>query len=267
MKIVTVVQARRGSTRLPDKVLLPLLGKPLLLRMLERVLAARSIGTLVVATTTDAADDVIEQLCQKEGLPCFRGHSTDLLDRHYQAALPYAPDAVIKIPSDCPLIDPDVIEKVIQYFIGHQSEFDFVSNLHPASYPDGNDVEIMHTSALYEAWQKADKPLEREHTTPYLWERPEQYRIGSVLWETGLDYSMSHRFTIDYQADYDFIKTVYEELYPAKPRFGLDDILRLLTEKPHIYDINANFAGVNWYRHHLDELKTVSKIHTKVERK
>jgi spore coat polysaccharide biosynthesis protein SpsF len=114
------------------------------------------------------------------------------------------------------------------------------------------------------AWREAEKPFEREHTTPFFWEQRERFRIGSVVWETGLDYSMSHRFTIDYKEDYDFIKRVYDELYSeSNLNFSLNDILNLLEQKPEIYNINAKFAGVNWYRNHIGELKTVSQKETK----
>lgn len=263
MKIVTIIQARRGSSRLPGKVLMPLAGKTLLERMVERVMMANNAGTVIVATTEESSDDAIAEICSQNQWNCYRGSTNDLLARHYFAAQPFNPDAVIKIPSDCPLIDPKVIEKVIDFYLENHTHYDFVSNLHPATYPDGNDVEIMSWKSITEAFEKADKTLEREHTTPYIWERPEQFRLGNVTWETGLDYSMSHRFTIDYQADYDFIARVYDELYTQNPAFGLNDILQLLEEKPEIYQINHQYAGVNWYRNHLDELKTVSATQTK----
>ncbi|HVU98577.1 MAG TPA: glycosyltransferase family protein [Puia sp.] len=261
--IITIIQTRRGSSRLPDKVLMPLQGKPLFVRQAERVKAARLCGRVIVATTTDAGDDPIGEVCRKEGLDCFRGDAQDLLDRHYQAALLYPARAVIKIPSDCPLIDPAVIDTVISFYLDHPGEYDFVSNLHPATWPDGNDVEIMTFSALGRAWREANRPLEREHTTPYFWERPDEFRIGNVVMEGGVDYSMSHRFTIDYAEDYAFIRAVYDELYPSNPFFGVADILALLERRPDIYAINSGYAGVNWYRHHLDELKTVSAEQTK----
>jgi spore coat polysaccharide biosynthesis protein SpsF len=260
-KIVTVIQARSGSTRLPGKVMMDILDRPLLIRMVERVQRATLAGTIVIATTTESSDDVIEELCKKESLLCYRGDREDLLDRHYQAGKLYGADAVVKIPSDCPLIDPAVIDKVLQYYLDNQ--FDFVSNMHPASYPDGNDVEIMSMAAMEKAWQNATLKMEREHTTPYIWEHPELFTIGNVAWETGLDYSMSHRLTIDYPEDFTFIKTVYEHLYPANPAFGLSDILHLTRENPEIYEINSKYAGVNWYRNHLDELKTITSDKTK----
>jgi spore coat polysaccharide biosynthesis protein SpsF len=261
--IITIIQTRRGSSRLPDKVLMPLQGKPLFVRQAERVLASRLVGRVIVATTTDESDDPIEAVCRQEGLECFRGDPLDLLDRHYQAALCYEAGVVIKIPSDCPLIDPAIIDRVIGFYLSHASEYDFISNLHPATWPDGNDVEIMRFDALEQAWKEAVRPLEREHTTPFIWERPERFRVGNITMEGGLDYSMKHRFTIDYAEDYAFIKAVYDELYPVNPLFGVQDILDLLERRPDIYTINAEFAGVNWYRHHLNELKTVGAEQTK----
>lgn len=232
--------------------------------MFERVAASKMCGTIVIATTTDKSDDVVENLCNKFNMICYRGHPTDLLDRHYQAAKLFSADAVVKIPSDCPLIDPNIIDKVLNYYMENLNYFDYVSNLHPPTYPDGNDVEIMSFKALSDAWENASRELEREHTTPYFWENPDKFRIGNVIWETGLDYSMSHRFTIDYEKDYNFIKQVYDELYSVNPIFTLNDILDLLDRKPEIKKINEEYCGVNWYRNHLDELKTITPDQTKI---
>ena len=255
--VVTVVQARTGSTRLPNKVLRPLAGAPLLARMVERVRAAAHAGVVVVATTTAPSDDPIAALCRTEGFLCFRGDPLDLLDRHYRAGLAHGATAVVKIPSDCPLIDPAIIDRVLGFYLDHAAGFDFVSNLHPASYPDGNDVEVMTLEALATAWREATRPLEREHTTPYLWENSDRFRLGNVLWETGRDYSKSHRWTIDYEEDYQFIRAVYDALYPVNPRFGLGDILAYVAGHPDVAALNSAYAGQYWYRHHPGELKTI----------
>ncbi len=262
--IVCVIQARTESTRLPNKILLPLAGKPLLIRMTERVTRSSLIDEVIIATTTDTSDDIIADLCKENNFNCYRGSMDDLLKRHYNAAEEYKADVLVKIPSDCPLIDPAIIDKVIQYYKDNSAKFDYVSNLHPATYPDGNDVEVVRMKVLKEALENAVLPMEREHTTPYIWERPEEYRIGNVEWETGLDYSMSHRWTIDYPQDHDFIKKIYDFLYNKNPFFGINDILELLKKEPSIQEINSEFAGVNWYRNHLNELKTVSKEQTKI---
>ena len=264
LTIATVIQSRMGSTRLPGKVMMPLAGKPLLYRMYERVATSEFSGIIVVAATKEETDIPIIQLCKENNINYYLGHSTDLLDRHYQAAKIFNADVVVKIPSDCPLIDPNIIDKVIKYYIDNKHNFDFVSNLHPPSFPDGNDVEVMTMKALEDAIQNARIPLEREHTSPYFWENPDKFRIGNVTWETGLDFSMTHRFTIDYKEDYDFIKAVYDELYSESKIFTLDDILNLLNSKPEIKKINEKYTGVNWYRKHLNELKTIDPGQTKI---
>jgi spore coat polysaccharide biosynthesis protein SpsF len=265
MSTLVVIQARTGSTRLPGKVRLPLAGKTLLERMIERVTAATSSFQVVVATTTDPVDDAVAELAAAASVGCFRGHPTDLIDRHYHAAIAAGPgvDTVVKIPSDCPLIDPQVIDRVLAAHFA-SGENDFTSNLHPATYPDGQDVEVMTMDALATAHREAVRPLEREHTTPFLWERPDRFRLGNVTWETGQDLSMTHRLTVDYPADYDLVRALFDALHTAeRPVFSLADILRLLEDRPDIFAINQRYAGVNWYRHHLDELRTVGADQTK----
>ncbi len=265
MKKLIIIQARLGSSRLPKKVMMPLKGSPLLLRMIQRVTAVEIECDLLVATTTNPEDDVIRDLCKKFNIPCYSGHPADLLDRHYQAALHEKADVVIKIPSDCPLIDPQVIDKVVGYYEDHMNDYDFVSNLHPATYPDGNDVEVIPFPILEIAWREAVRPLEREHTTPFIWEHPERFRIGNVQWEAGKNFSMSHRWTIDYPEDYIFIKKVYDYLCrPESSIFSLYDILDLLKKEPMLPFLNSKYAGVNWYRNHLSELKTVTAKETKI---
>ncbi len=266
------IQARLTSTRLPGKVLLDLAGAPLIVRMVERVARMKTPARIVVATTTDRADDTLVTVCQSAGIDVFRGHPSDLLDRHLEAARHYRAEIVAKVPSDCPLIDPFVIDAVLARFARNDS--DYTSNLHPASFPDGNDAEVMTVETLETAWREAQMDFEREHTTPYIWERPERFRLSNVLWEERddghpapghptRDYSMSHRFTIDYPEDYEFIRRVYEALYPADPGFGLYDILDLLERRPDLMALNAKYAGVNWYRHHLDFLRTVGPAETR----
>lgn len=266
MKIVVVIQARTGSTRLPGKVLMPLAGEPLLARMVQRVRSASTPSEILVATTTSIDDDPIRELCTARGIRCYSGHPDDLLDRHYRAGLETAADAVVKIPSDCPLIDPAVIDQVIGSFLEHPGQFDYVSNLHPPTWPDGQDVEVITMEALEIAHREASRSMEREHTTPFLWERPDRFRIGNSIWKSGLNYSMSHRWTIDYPEDYAFLAAIYNALYSAAyPVFGIDDVLALLENRPDIAGINAHHAGINWYRHHLDELHTITPAMTRYE--
>src|SRR6185503_19618615 len=162
MPIAVVIQDRTGSSRLPGKILLPLAGAPLLQRMVERVRATKTAFEPVVATTIDPADDPVVELCRRIDVRWVRGHPTDLLDRHLAAARELAAEVVVKIPSDCPLIDPAAIDRVLGAFLDDPGRFDFASNLHPPSWPDGNDVEVMTRDALEIAGRESTKPHERE---------------------------------------------------------------------------------------------------------
>jgi len=236
--IVTVIQARTGSSRLPGKVLLPLGGATVLERMLERVTRARRTGVVIVATTTARQDNQIEAAAHRAGVPCFRGHPEDLLDRHFQVARRLGAAHVVKIPSDCPLIDPAIIDRVIGAYMDDLGTYDYVSNLHPPTYPDGNDVEIMSFDALAIAWRAAGQSSEREHTTPFLWNRPGAFRVKNVCWESGKDLSQTHRVVLDYAEDYDVIRNVFDALYPDNPLFSLDEIVAYLDANPHIRGLN-----------------------------
>jgi spore coat polysaccharide biosynthesis protein SpsF len=230
--------------------------------MVSRVRRARLVGTVVVATTTDPADDQIADLAARGGVMSYRGHATDLLDRHYQAARLLGAEHVVKIPSDCPLIDPAVIDRVLARHLAARGALDYTSNLHPPTYPDGNDVEVCSWGALARAWREALRPLDREHTTPFLWDPPERFRTANVTWETGRDLSRSHRVVLDYPQDYWVIHRIYSALCEANPAFTVADVVTYLDAHPQVAALNAHYRGVNWYRHHLDELTAVSGADT-----
>jgi len=253
-EIVTVIQARTGSSRLPGKVLLPLQDATILGRMLERVKASRLAGTVVVATTTDPADEEIVAIAGRARVTCYQGHPTDLLDRHYAVARIFGARHVVKIPSDCPLIDPAVIDRVLAYYLAHAHALDYASNLHPATYPDGFDVEVMNVDTLATAWEEAEKPFEREHTTPFIWNQPERFRIGNVVWETGEHCALSHRVVLDYIEDYEVIRRVDEALSGIRPRYTVRDVRRYLDLHPEVVALNERHRGVAWYQNHLEDL-------------
>jgi spore coat polysaccharide biosynthesis protein SpsF len=216
----------------------------------------------VVATTTDPADQAITEVCRRARVDYLCGHPTDLLHRHYQVAMAFGARHIVKIPSDCPLIDPAVIDTVLGAYLAARGAFDYASNLHPESYPDGNDVEILSLDALETAWREARQPHEREHTTPYIWDQPEQFRVLNLT-RPGRDLSRVHRVVLDYPEDLELIRAVFAALYPAAPDFGLDAIVAFLDANPAVATLNARYRGVNWYRHHLDALRTVGAEHTR----
>lgn len=257
MKAVIVVQARIASTRLPGKVLLPAAGRPLLEWMLARVRASRHAQHVVVATTRSPIDDPLVALCARLGIEAYRGHPEDCLDRHYQVGVAAGADTVVKIPSDCPLIDPTIIDRVLDSYAGARGAYDYVSNLHPGSWPDGNDVEVMSMHALTAAWLEAKDAFDREHTTPFIWSRPERFRPFNVHWQTGLDHSHTHRWVVDWPEDYALVREVIETLasrdttdLTSAAQFDLHAILGLMAERPELAELNARHRGYSHWAAH-----------------
>jgi len=231
--VIAILQARLGSKRLPGKVLLPLHGAPMLQRQIERILSSRKIDRLVLATSTAEADDALVKLACELSLECFRGSLDDVLDRFYQAALPHHPKHIVRLTGDCPLVDPEIIDAVVQKHLDDGN--DYTSNGLPPTFPDGLDVEVMKFTALEIAWQRAKKKSEREHVTLFLYSHPEEFRLGNV--RSTVDHS-SMRWTVDMKEDYQFVSAVYEELYDRNPRFRYNDILALLKSRPELSAVN-----------------------------
>jgi len=243
--IVAIVQARTTSERLPGKVLMNILGKPVLWHVIKRLKWSKLIEKIVVATTSNETDIPIIRLCQKIGVDVFAGSKEDVLDRYYKAAKHYRAKVVVRITADCPLIDPKVVDRVIKYYLENKGKFDYVSNNHPATFPDGLDTEVFSFEALEKAWKNAKKQYEREHVTPYIWDQPEKFRIGNV--ENDEDLSIEERWTLDYEEDFEFIKAVFENLYKKGEIFCMEAVLQLLKEKPELKGINKKYRGLSRY--------------------
>ena len=236
MKVLAILQARVSSSRLPGKVLMPVLGQPMLFRQIERVNRCKELEQLVVATSVDLSDDPLASECAARGIACSRGSLNDVLDRFIHSALPYQPETIVRLTGDCPLADPALIDEVIRYF--HTGDYDYVSNCMPPTFPDGLDVEVMRFACLEQANREAVLPSEREHVTPYLHAHPERLRLGNYI--SPVDRS-GLRWTVDEPEDFEFVRFVYEKLYPMKPDFTTDDILNLLERYPDLRSINSMF--------------------------
>jgi len=234
MKIITIIQARMGSTRLPGKVMLDLCGKTVLARVVERVRRSRLAGEVVVATTTQPADDRVVGECVRLEATFFRGSESDVLDRYYLAAKQSGADAIVRICSDCALIDPEIIDRTIQSFLDEQA--DYASNALDRTYPRGLDTEIMSWEALERCWREARAFYQRSHVTPYIYENPDQFRIVRVRGEE--DYS-GYRWTLDTAEDLAFIRAVYARM-EDKDWFSWRDVLRLLEQEPELMELNQH---------------------------
>ncbi|MBI2358467.1 MAG: glycosyltransferase family protein [Deltaproteobacteria bacterium] len=237
--VCAIIQARIGSSRLPGKVLRRIDGKPLLGLMLERSAFARGLDQVIVATTDATADNAIARLCDDLGVSCFRGSENDVLDRYYAAATEFCAEAVVRLTSDCPLIDPAVIDHVVAEF--NKGGFDYVSNTAPlpSTWPDGMDVEVFSFEALRSAWRQAVKPSDREHVTFYLWKNPTRFRVHRVDCERDLS---EYRLTVDYQQDFELVEAVFRALYPSNPAFTIDDITAYLDDNPNVKRLNEGIV-------------------------
>jgi spore coat polysaccharide biosynthesis protein SpsF len=234
--ILTILQARVSSKRLPAKVLKPILQRPMLELQIERVLRSRRIDHLIIATSTDSTDDEIEALCRGIYAVCFRGSLQDVLDRYYQATRVWKPEHIVRITGDCPLIDPAVIDEVISFYLS--GGYDYVSNTLEPTFPEGLDVEIFRCYALEEAWKEARLPSQREHVTPFIYQRPDRYRIGQYKNPEDLSHL---RWTVDEPEDFDLASKIYEALYPENPDFRMAEVVEWLRRNPQWSAINRKF--------------------------
>ncbi len=240
--MLAILQARCSSNRLPGKVLKPLLGEPMIARQIERLRRSRRISRLLVATSTETSDDPLATLCGDLNVGCFRGSLDDVLDRFYQAAKTFPTEHLVRLTGDCPLADPELIDKTVDFHIS--GNYDYTSNALQPTFPDGLDVEVFRFSCLEEAWLEAQLPSEREHVTPFLYHRPERYRIGSYRQDTDLS---GLRWTVDGAQDFRLIEAIYTALYPTRPAFTTADIIALLARRPELANINADLTRNQGY--------------------
>lgn len=237
MKVAAIIQARMGSTRLPGKVLKKVLGKTLLEYQIERVKRAKTIDEIIIATTTKESDDPIVQLCQQLSIPYYRGSEADVLSRYYETATKFGVDVVVRLTSDCPIVDPNVIDKVVEHYLENKDRYDYVSNTLARTYPRGMDTEVMSYEVLKRAHEEAKELVYREHVTAYIYHHPDQFRLCNV--SNGEDESR-HRWTVDTEEDFELIEKIISKIYPEKTHFNMDDVLKLIDENPTWIDINSH---------------------------
>jgi len=243
--ILGIIQARMNSKRLPGKVLKEINGKPLLSYLYERVASSKLIDKVAIATSSDKSSLPIVKFAERHKIDVFAGSENDLTDRLYMTVKTFGGDTVVRITGDCPLVDPEVIDKIVRFYLDNEDKYDFVSNTVKPTYPDGLDAEVFPFSTIEKAYCEIKDPFWREWVTSYILEHPETYRIGNV--ENDRDLS-NLRWTVDYKEDFDFAASVFRELYPKKKRFLMKDILQLLEREPHLREINkVHGRNINYY--------------------
>ena len=241
MKVVIINQARMTSTRLPTKVMKPVLGKSLLEYQIERLRRVNLANQIVVATTINDTDQPIIDLCDRLSISCYCGSEEDVLARYHGAAIAHQADVVVRVTSDCPAIDPQVIDQVIQFYLDSYPRYDYVSNCLTRTYPRGMDTEVFAFKALNEAFYQATAQGDREHVTPFIHRQIARYELGQVSY---LQNYSNHRWTVDTPEDFELIKRIFEALYPMKPEFSLEDCLELLSQNPEWMTINQHIEQV-----------------------
>lgn len=249
-EFVAIVQARRGSSRFPDKVIKNIASRPMLFHVLKRVQNAESISKVVMATTTAPRDRILAKIAKAAGAETYFGSAGDVLDRYYQAARKFKAKNIVRITADCPVIDPSIIDYVIGKF--NSARCDYASNA--KTYPEGLGAEVFTFEALERAWNEARLMSEREHVTPYIWKNPDLFRLIEIKDKS----NSSHlRLTVDYKVDLDLVSKLYRFLFGENPYFGYRDILSLLERHPRLSRINKGIPRLEGYNKSLKKDKAI----------
>jgi spore coat polysaccharide biosynthesis protein SpsF (cytidylyltransferase family) len=238
-RVLAVVQARLGSTRLPGKALADIAGRPMLAHVVERAAAIPGVDEVVGATTTSPDDDAIATFVRERGIACVRGSVEDVLDRFRTALRAHPADAIARLTGDCPLLDPDGSGRVVAAYRARPHALDYVSNVHPPSYPDGLDTEVVSAAVLEIAWREARLGSDREHVTPYVWRRPDRFRIENVAGDHDLS---ALRWTVDDPRDLEFVRAIHAALPTRRGIIGMREVLELLRARPELASINAGIG-------------------------
>lgn len=236
-RIIASIEARMSSTRLPGKVMKPLLGHPVLYRMIERLKMSEHIEDIIIATTRSAADDVIEQFASQNGFHFFRGSEDDVLSRVVEAHRSMKTDIVVEACGDCPLIDPNVVDQMIERYLN--GEGDIVTNSASRTFPYGLDAQVFAWDTLEEVSRLTKEPYDREHVSAYIYNHPEKYRVCSHECAESLRHP-EWRLALDYPEDFELITCVFEKLYPSNPAFTIHDVVGLLGREPSLLEINSH---------------------------
>lgn len=237
MKVIATVEARMASTRLPGKTMKPLLGKPVLHRVIERIRRAGRVEDVVVATTVNPADEVIVDYCRREGIPHHRGSEEDVLGRVIETAQRRGGDVIVQLGADCPFYDPALIDQLVEIYLG--GGWDYVANDMTLTFPEGVDAHVVARRTLEEVAAKTSRPQDRDDVPRYIWEHPAEYRIFNLQAPAAL-HAPHVRLTLDYPEDFELTEAIYAALYPRNPDFSTLDVLRLLEERPALANINAH---------------------------
>jgi spore coat polysaccharide biosynthesis protein SpsF len=250
MTVSAIIQARMNSKRLPGKIMMKIKNKPILEILINRINHCKTLDKIIVATTEEKSDDEIVEFCKKKNINCVRGSEKDVLSRYLLAAKDT--DVIVRITSDNPLIDPDIVDQGVKIYL--ENKFDFVSNYvpPPRTFPDGMAIEIFSHDLLKEINQKAKKPSEREHVTFFIWKQPQKFKLYRFEHDEDLS---KYRFTLDYPEDFQVIEAILNDLYEKNPNFRLQDIINWLNKNPEIKNLNMHIKSNQGWNESLEQDK------------
>jgi len=252
LKVVGIVQARMGSSRLPGKVMKPIVGVPMLGRVMERLSRCTMLGEIVIAIPDHPRDRVICDFAKKKGYLWGIGPEEDVLGRYYKVAKQRKADAVVRLTADCPLIDPKIVDRVVARHLSLKKRIDMTSNVLKRTFPRGMGAEVLSMDCLERLQEETKDPLYREHVTNYIHDFPEKFRTESI--KNFSDYSHL-RLCVDTDADLKLVRRIYHALYASNPNFGVEEIYKLFERESELHEINASVRQANIFRRKIESLK------------
>jgi spore coat polysaccharide biosynthesis protein SpsF len=262
MKFLLLFQIYPSLESLDNMAYLPVCGKPLSLLQFERMQRAKLVGDYAITISSGTPEKKLPEIFEGYNIHIAKNFEISNLTRNTKLAVEKKADAVILITNESPLLDPEIIDTAIEFYIANFGNFDYISNMHPESYPQGNSVEIIDTFALIDAMRLAKYDYEKRYTTPYIWDNPDKWRIGNFSAEQ--NYSKKYRYSLNYKKDFEVVKNIYEHFSAKTLDFSYKDIISYLNQTPEIYALNDEYKGSNWYNKYFRQLKTISSSDTRL---
>jgi spore coat polysaccharide biosynthesis protein SpsF (cytidylyltransferase family) len=252
-KITCVIQARTDSKRLANKVLKEIEGTPMICHIINRIKRARNVEQIILATTDNDSDKILLDIAEKFKIIGFAGNADDVLERFFDVATSFSADPVVRITGDCPLVDPELLDSMIQIFL--ENKYDYISNTIERTFPDGLDIEIFSFDALKKAHEQAKWLSEREHVTPFIVKNQDLFRVYN--YKNNQDLS-NLRWCVDEEDDLLMVKQIFHEM-DAEQFFSTSDIIDLISRKPKIAEINKNIKSNEGYKKSLENDKLIKQ--------
>ena len=263
MKFLLIFQIYPSLDNLSNIAYLPICDKPLSLLQFERLKKVKLIGEFAITVSSKIPEKKIQDIFADEDVDIFKNTEQSNLMRNLTTAIEHDAEHIVLVSNESPLIDPDVIDTALEHYIENYGKFDYVSNMHPESFPEGNGVEIIDTFALSNGMKWGKYEYEKKYSTPFIWDNPDKWRLGNI--KAKRDYSKMYRYFLQYPEDLEVVTRIYEYYYLRNNKFSYMDIISFLDENPEINSLNDKYKGVNWYSQYFRQLKTITINDTRLK--